>query len=310
MHKVIIYVPTYRNERIFNACLTSYLCQTYSNIEVHIFDNSAADGFQDIEKLVFKKADPRVRYIKNQSQIGASGNYEKILANFDSTSLGIILASDMALAPNAIEKLVHFKNLHEANVAKASVRNYNISDQELEADFSFENKEFMALDKLSFETRLFSSHELLERYFSEENIKGEFFKFSLFGSLIDGDIVRSLGTGYRRFKFHGGEQYLSMNLLVRSTRIIYIAEELNYNFYGHARLGGTERLATDIGRIECIEACQMIIDENDLFLISNGVNVNRFRASQIDKARYFQEHYKGFNGYPQRVVHINLPFLT
>lgn len=310
MDKVIIYVPTYRNENIFNACLNSYLCQTYSNIEVHVFDNSAADGFRDIEKLVFDKGDLRVRYIKNQSQIGASGNYEKILASFDSNSLGIILASDMALAPNAIEKFVYFKSVHEANVAKAAVRNYDISGQELAADFSFENKEFTALDKLSRETRLFSSHELLERYFSEENIKGEFFKFSLFGSLIDGDIVRSLGTGYRRFRFHGGEQYLSMNLLVRSKRIVYIADELNYNFYGHARLGGTERLASDIGRIECIEACQMIIEENDLFLISNGVNVDRFRASQIDKARYFQKHYRGFNGYPQRVVLVNTPFLT
>lgn len=310
MEKVIIYTPTFRNEKIFDAVLSSYLRQTYENIEIHIFDNSLADGYDDVFRLINEKNDKRIKYFYNQSQIGAHGNYHRIIDNINPDNLSIVLASDMGLHDCAIENLVNFKNMENVGIVMPASRNYSAELLKNNSNiFDFSVQSFMALEKLSIENRLFSAGEVIMKYYEYENISGEFFKFSFLGALFDGELARKLPQGWRRFKYHGLEQYLSIALLLRSDKLFYLADELLFNFIGHKRLGGTERSSTDIGRIECIEACQMIIEENDFFMFGSGFDVNKMRRSQINKAEYFLNHYNGFEGYPDRIISKNMKFL-
>ena len=73
---VTIYVPTYRNEKVFLVTLNSYLNQTHKNICVKIFDNSYGDGYFEINDIVKSKNDSRIKYHKNLTNI----NFQTIIS--------------------------------------------------------------------------------------------------------------------------------------------------------------------------------------------------------------------------------------
>ena len=309
MEKVIIYTPTYRNEHIFSLVLDSYLRQTYENIEVRIFDNSLADGFDCIQRICSQKSDPRLIYISNNSQIGAHGNGSRILGSVDFNSLAMVLASDMALADKAVEELISLRASTGAPIIMPATRNYSSSRLKEYPGRNFFDQPFESLQPLSESITTLQSLSVLEKYYGYDNLSGEFFKFSFFGCLFDGALIAGLGRNYLRFKFHGGEQYLSMNLLVRAGSITYSPSELLWNFYGHQRIGGTQRLDSDIGRMECILACQMILEENEFFLLAEGIDIIGMRKNQIDKAIYFKNHFRGFEKYADDIIERNKFFI-
>jgi glycosyltransferase involved in cell wall biosynthesis len=309
MEKVIIYIPTYRNEHIFSLVLDSYLRQTYKNIEVRVFDNSLADGSDCIQRICTQKSDPRVAYFSNKSQIGAQGNICRILNCIDFDSLAIVLASDMALADHAVEDLISLRASTGSSVIMPATRNYNSLLLNKYSGRDFFDQPFESLQPLTESVSKFSSCDILKRYFSYENLTGEFFRFSVCGCLFDGALSAGMARNYTRFKFHGGEQYLSMSLLIRAGSVTYSPSELLWNFYGHQRIGGTQRSNSDIGRMECIQACQMVLEENEFFLLAEGVDVNEMRVNQVEKAVYFKKHFRGFDKYADDIIQRNRFFI-
>ncbi len=77
---ISILIPAYNKEYIA-ATLESAVSQTYKNIEIVISDDSET---QDIEKIVktFSKKDARIRYYKNEKNLGEAGraNYLKVFS--------------------------------------------------------------------------------------------------------------------------------------------------------------------------------------------------------------------------------------
>jgi glycosyltransferase involved in cell wall biosynthesis len=72
-------VPVYNGERYLRATLDSILAQTVSDLELIISDNASTDGTEAICRG-YAEADPRIRYTRLDSNIGAARNYARVFA--------------------------------------------------------------------------------------------------------------------------------------------------------------------------------------------------------------------------------------
>ena len=97
---VSILIPAY-NERFFGAALASALAQRHENFEVVVCDDSPGAA---IELHVRQAASPRVRYLRNASRLGFSGNFTRCLAEARG-DLVKFLNDDDRLRPDCIATL-------------------------------------------------------------------------------------------------------------------------------------------------------------------------------------------------------------
>ncbi len=67
-------MPVYNGENYLAATLDSLLAQTCGDFELIIGDNASTDGTEAIARA-YAARDPRVRYHRNETNIGASANY-------------------------------------------------------------------------------------------------------------------------------------------------------------------------------------------------------------------------------------------
>ncbi len=75
--RVSVGVPVYNGEDYLASSLTSILNQSYQDLEVVISDNASEDGTQEICEA-FAAKDPRVRYFRNEKNLGAAPNYNRV----------------------------------------------------------------------------------------------------------------------------------------------------------------------------------------------------------------------------------------
>ena len=71
---VSIGLPVYNGARYIAATLESLLAQTFEDFELIICDNASDDGTEEICRTYAAK-DPRIRYIRNPTNVGAAKNY-------------------------------------------------------------------------------------------------------------------------------------------------------------------------------------------------------------------------------------------
>ena len=74
MPTVSLGIPVYNGERYVGEAIRSALGQSLDDIEVVISDNASTDGTERICRE-FAAADPRVRYFRNTSNVGAHPNF-------------------------------------------------------------------------------------------------------------------------------------------------------------------------------------------------------------------------------------------
>ena len=67
-------MPVYNGENFLAATLDSLLAQTYGDFELILCDNASTDGTAAIGRA-YAARDRRVRYLRNERNIGASANY-------------------------------------------------------------------------------------------------------------------------------------------------------------------------------------------------------------------------------------------
>lgn len=75
---VSIGVPVYNGEHGVARALETLLAQDYPNFELMVCDNASTDGTQAICER-FARQDARVKYTRNEANIGANGNFLKLL---------------------------------------------------------------------------------------------------------------------------------------------------------------------------------------------------------------------------------------
>ncbi|UCG52868.1 MAG: glycosyltransferase family 2 protein [Candidatus Latescibacterota bacterium] len=75
---VSIGLPVYNGERYLEQALDSILAQTFTDFEVIISDNASTDRTREI-CLAYTEADHRVRYVRNERNLGAAENYNRLV---------------------------------------------------------------------------------------------------------------------------------------------------------------------------------------------------------------------------------------
>jgi glycosyltransferase involved in cell wall biosynthesis len=75
--RVSIGLPVFNGENYLGAALNSLVSQDYEDFELIISDNASSDGTAAICQE-FASKDRRIRYYRNETNIGASGNYNRV----------------------------------------------------------------------------------------------------------------------------------------------------------------------------------------------------------------------------------------
>jgi len=75
---VTIGMPLYNEERFVGEALGSLLTQTFTDFELIISDNASTDRTAEICRAV-AAGDPRVQYLRNESNIGAAANFNRLV---------------------------------------------------------------------------------------------------------------------------------------------------------------------------------------------------------------------------------------
>ena len=76
---ISIGMPVYNGSRYLASSLDSLLTQTYTDFELIISDNASTDGTAEI-CAAYAARDPRIRYYRNEHNMGASWNFNRVYA--------------------------------------------------------------------------------------------------------------------------------------------------------------------------------------------------------------------------------------
>ncbi len=102
--RVTIGLPIYNGQNYLARTMDSILAQTYRDFELIISDNASSDATEAICRE-YAARDDRVRYVRNEENIGASANYNRVFE----LGRGIYFkwaAHDDLLAPTYLERCV------------------------------------------------------------------------------------------------------------------------------------------------------------------------------------------------------------
>jgi glycosyltransferase involved in cell wall biosynthesis len=99
---VTIGLPVYDSERYVRQSLDSLLAQTYSDFVLVICDNASNDSTGEICRR-YAAADSRVRYYRNETNIGNPGNFNRV-ASLTSTKYLKWSTADDFWAPTFLER--------------------------------------------------------------------------------------------------------------------------------------------------------------------------------------------------------------
>jgi glycosyltransferase involved in cell wall biosynthesis len=111
-------MPVYNGERTLRAAIESIVSQTWKEWELVISDNASTDSSREI-CLEYAQRDPRIRYIRQPSNIGASANFRRVLDE-SRGELFMWAASDDRRSDDFIEANAAFLMEHSEFAASCS----------------------------------------------------------------------------------------------------------------------------------------------------------------------------------------------
>lgn len=111
---VSIGMAVYNGERYIRQALDSLLAQDFENFELIISDNASTDKTQDI-CLEYTEKDKRIRYYRNQTNIGAPRNFDRVF-ELSSGEYFMWAAHDDYWKPRYLSSCLEAFNISEAIV--------------------------------------------------------------------------------------------------------------------------------------------------------------------------------------------------
>lgn len=101
--RVTVAIPTYNSgERFLTDAIDSVLTQSFSDFELLISDNCSPDNTSEV---VGGYTDPRIRYVRHETNIGANANFNYCL-NHASGEYLVLLSDDDLLDPDFLQTCV------------------------------------------------------------------------------------------------------------------------------------------------------------------------------------------------------------
>lgn len=106
--KVSVLVPVYNASQFLRATINSVLHQTYTDFELILLNDYSTDNS---EKIISEFHDERIRYYKNDKNLGISPSRNKLMDLAKGEYLAV-LDNDDIMKPNRLEKQVMFLDEH------------------------------------------------------------------------------------------------------------------------------------------------------------------------------------------------------
>lgn len=97
---VSVCIPAYNSAAYIKETIDSVLRQTYENIELIVCDDLSSDNTVEVIESI---SDSRIRLVRNQNNLGMSGNWNNCLSHCSGEFIKLLCADDV-LAENAVEK--------------------------------------------------------------------------------------------------------------------------------------------------------------------------------------------------------------
>ena len=238
---VSVIIPVYNTGNFYlRKCLYSVINQTLKNIEIIIINDNSPNIEDENTILEFIKIDKRIKYIKNEKNIGAMASRIKGTKLAIGHSIAFV-DSDDTLALNALE--ITSSLIIKYNVDFITYNSYFIENDHI-SNFPYSNlPHFLYLDdifkaycKYKYEgslcNKLFKReliNKLIEDNFNNENIIGEdmIFSFKL-SYLADSLLYIPLGLYYVRKRNTSTSNTFNMRYLEDINKRTF--PKLNYSF--------------------------------------------------------------------------------
>ena len=112
--KVTVGIPVYNGAKYIAETIESILIQTFQDFELIISDNASTDATEEICRSYASK-DTRIRYYRNDQNIGLSRNFNRIFQLATGTYVKLTSADDLC-APEFLERCVSFLDQHPSAV--------------------------------------------------------------------------------------------------------------------------------------------------------------------------------------------------
>jgi len=117
---VSIGFPVYNGETSLRKAMDSVLAQDFGDFEVVVCDNASTDGTEAICRE-YAQRDARVRYIRNETNIGVSPNHNRVF-ELSRGKYFAWMAHDVEQLPGMLSRCVHEMNLNAPPVVLAYPR--------------------------------------------------------------------------------------------------------------------------------------------------------------------------------------------
>ncbi len=103
-------MPVYNGEQWLSDAIESILAQSYADFELIISDNASTDKTEDICRH-WAKNDKRIRYIRNEKNLGANPNFNKVFTESRGTYFKWASCNDL-LHPDMLKECVTILDQH------------------------------------------------------------------------------------------------------------------------------------------------------------------------------------------------------
>lgn len=99
---VSVCIPTYRGAEYLGRAIESVLAQTFRDFELLVIDDNSPD---DAEAIVARYKDPRLRYLRNETNLGPEDNWNRCLKESRGRYFKLLPQDDI-LAESCLERQV------------------------------------------------------------------------------------------------------------------------------------------------------------------------------------------------------------
>jgi glycosyltransferase involved in cell wall biosynthesis len=127
MKKVSVAIPAYNQAHFIGQAIESVQAQDYPNLEIIVSDNHSTDDTQRVMKAYL--SDPRVKYFRNETNLGMIGNFKKALYEYSTGDYALHLdGDDYLIDPGYIRGAMELINRHGLALVFARTKSFYEKD--------------------------------------------------------------------------------------------------------------------------------------------------------------------------------------
>ena len=145
--KITLCIPVYKTPLAYLECLLeSIKKQTFRDFVVVITDDSCSDDFVYDELIAYYSDSFQINYLKNDKNLGMTGNWNKALSFVD-TECFIFLGHDDALYPDALKELYDCQVELGASCVSSSCSYFDEHGLSIEPSFNVNYRDNIFVEK-------------------------------------------------------------------------------------------------------------------------------------------------------------------